>query len=121
MSWLRNIATQRVVPSMRRHEDPSRVRAIVSQGPVPHVQAQHNGFTYEEAFKTKLEVSTIWYANQAQFMGGERQRIAERALTEMVFEPYTKYRRRLLHAVMDRDTEEAVRLLDLIDKEIGLD
>lgn len=118
MSWLDNVTTDRVVPAIRRHSDSSRVLTSLSYEEANHVQSQHNGHTWEYAHKTKLVVQSIWYANEAQFTG--RQQIAERAILETVFEPYIKYRLRLIHAVIDRDTEEAMRLLGMIDKEIGL-
>ena len=118
MSWLDDVTTERVVPSVRRHDDSSRVRPTLTYNVDDTVSARYNGYTFEYAHRTKFMVQTIWYANEMQFE--DRQQAAERAILEAVFEPYTKYRLRLIHAVMDRDTEEAVRLLGLIDKEIGL-
>lgn len=115
MSWIEHVTTEKVIPNLKRYD--SSVKAKLSSHS-DDFGYSHNGFTFEYAHRTKLVLQTIWYANDAQFSG--RQRLAERAILETVFEPYTRMRARLLHSIMDGDRETAVELLQEMEKEIGL-
>lgn len=117
MNWLEHVTTERVVPTLKRYD--SSIKAKLEYTSADHIESRYNGFTYEYAHKTKLCVQTIWYANDAQFSG--RQKVAERAIVEMVFEPYTKIRHRLLHSLMDKDIETVLELLGRMEKEMGLE
>lgn len=115
MTWLDNISTEKVFPEARRYSRPT---AALTYQLVENGEPYHNGFTYEYAHKTKLEVYTVWYANQAQWDGRARQ--AERALLEVVFAPYTAIKHRLLMSITQGDDEEAFMLLNKMEQEMGL-
>ena len=118
MNWLRNITTTEQHPPNRRIDQATGVRAVVTEREAQGVSPQHNGFTHEYAFDTKLTIGTTFYANQAQLPG--RSKLAERAVVELVFHPYLMRRSRLVHAIHDCNKEEALELLQQIDKEIGV-
>ena len=117
MNWLRNITTTEQYPTHRRIDQATGVRAAAVERESREVSPQHNGYTYEYAFDTKLTVGTTFYANQAQLPG--RSKLAERAVVELVFQPYLMRRSRLMHAIHDCNKEEALELLQQIDREIG--
>ena len=117
MNWLRNITTTEQYPPNLRADHATGVRAVVTERDAQEISPQHNGFTHEYAFDTKLTVGTTFYANQAQLPG--RSKLAERAVVELVFQPYLMRRARLAHAIHDCNKEEALELLQQIDKEIG--
>jgi len=118
MTWLYHITTAEQRPQHRRADQATGVRAFVTEREARDVSPQHNGFTLEYAFDTTFKVGTTFYANQAQLPG--RSKLAERAVVELVFQPYLSRRSRLLHAVHDGNREEAIELLQQIDKEIGV-
>ena len=101
----------------RRPEDPH--EAIVTykeMDEVPSEAAFYNGFTFEEAFRTEVKVTTLWYANQAQFR--DRQKIARKEILHVLYRPYLQRAAELRARLYDRDYRRAIEVLDEIEKEL---
>lgn len=77
---------------------------------------RHNGFTYETAFRTTMKVETIWYANDAQYIGREQH--ARKDLLHYMYDPVLTKLRYILSAAYDRDFERIEGIVASIEKEI---
>jgi hypothetical protein len=77
---------------------------------------EFNGFTYENAFRTEVRFTTVWYANQAQFHG--REQLARKELLHFMYGPVLKNLVRLRARVADRDWHAVMQVVDDIEKEL---
>lgn len=99
----------------RRPEDPhgAEISCTIEEGTLT---PNYNGFTYEKAWKTELKVTTVWYANDAQFSG--RFDIARKEILHQVYGPVLHRLNELRARAYDRDCREVLRVVDEIEKEL---
>lgn len=102
--------------NFRRPEDPHGVIATVSQEESRAVAPHYNGFTYEQAYKTELRATTMWYANEAQF--NMRYDIARKELLHYIYGPVISRLNDLRARAYDRDYREVLRVVDELEKEL---
>lgn len=81
-----------------------------------NVSPQFNGYTYETAYRTTLKIETIYYANDAQYIGREQH--ARKDILHYMYDPVLTKLRYIVSAAYDRDYERVIGLVNSIEKEI---
>jgi hypothetical protein len=115
MSILDRMEVENRQLQFKREEDPhgARTSFSVTEGPNTNF---YNGFTYEKSWKTELKVTTMWYANDAQF--NLRYDIARKEILHQVYGPVLHRLNELRARAYDRDYLEVLRVVDEIEKEL---
>lgn len=109
-----HVDNQRV--NFRRPEDPHGVEGKLIQKEEHLVAPNYNGFTYEQAYRTELKVSTIWYANDEQF--NMRYDVARKEMLHYLYGPVINRINEIRARALDRDYREVLRVVDELQKEL---
>lgn len=113
MSILDKITTENL--RYRRPEEPHPVRLNLSSK-VETADPRYNGFTYETAYKTELNVATVWYANEAQF--GGRASLARKELLHFLYGNVLNKLDYIRARCYDRDYARILEAVDELQKEL---
>lgn len=106
---------RRIGPDQYDQFAPHEPQVTLTYRPVD-VSPNYNGYTYEEAYETKLVAKSLWYANGAQLAG--RRQHAEKEMLHWLYEPVLNRLYGLRSAAMNRDYERVLLLCEDIEKEI---
>lgn len=101
MGVLDEMMTEERSLHIRRPDDPKPASVTVFEKKQVNLEPFHNGFTFEEAYETRLVASTTWYANKAQH--ANRRELARRELIELIYRPVIERLTRIEARAMDRD------------------
>lgn len=100
----------------RRPEDPHGVEGKLIQSSEVAVAPQYNGYTFEQAYRTELKFSTMWYANDAQF--STRYDVAKKEILHYIYGPIIQRLNEIRARAYDRDYREVLRVVDELQKEL---
>lgn len=113
MSWRDKLSHNIQIPYIRRIDD-----YTPTQLDLTHVNT-HEGrmgtYTYQLKYRTTLAVMNEWFANDAE--KDTAKKYAEMAVAEYLYGDVRKWLSRLRMAIVQHDVNEAMRIVDVIDKE----
>lgn len=101
---------------VRRADDPHGPRGIYQVTEDTRAPYMNKFRVFEDAYITEVKVYSQWYANKAQF--NTRREVAEKEILYYIYGPVIARLNELTARVMDRDTEESLRVISEIHKEI---